>query len=121
MLQCDDGNMEDLDGCSSVCTIEKGYVCSHQNNDADKCIDSVNPTFKAYIANNSGTVIVKFSKKVSYFPDITNSIKIESETHQFCTLQISSYDTFPKNAGYITRLSIYTTPNCSILKNEVWP
>jgi cysteine-rich repeat protein len=26
--QCDDGNTKNGDGCSSTCTIEKGYICT---------------------------------------------------------------------------------------------
>lgn len=26
---CDDGNEKDFDGCSSVCTLEPGFECSH--------------------------------------------------------------------------------------------
>lgn len=28
LVECDDGNMIDGDGCSSNCTIEAGWVCS---------------------------------------------------------------------------------------------
>jgi cysteine-rich repeat protein len=37
--ECDDGNMEDGDGCSSSCKIEKGWLCDGGSwNSADSCI-----------------------------------------------------------------------------------
>ena len=30
IFECDDGNLNDGDGCSSTCTIETGYQCSLQ-------------------------------------------------------------------------------------------
>ena len=28
IFECDDGNLDDGDGCSSVCSIEPGYQCT---------------------------------------------------------------------------------------------
>ena len=40
MLECDDGNLIDGDGCSKDCKIEEGYVCSGGSVDSpDKCIN----------------------------------------------------------------------------------
>jgi cysteine-rich repeat protein len=38
--ECDDGNLENGDGCSSTCTIETGYICIGGSNDhADMCLE----------------------------------------------------------------------------------
>lgn len=36
---CDDGNTSNLDGCSSTCTLEDGWYCTHDgpNHSADTC------------------------------------------------------------------------------------
>lgn len=36
--QCDDGNKADNDGCSSKCTIEKGYVCVDSAEGESSCL-----------------------------------------------------------------------------------
>ena len=36
--ECDDGNDDDGDGCSSTCTIEPGWSCSTQPNAASMCV-----------------------------------------------------------------------------------
>ncbi len=28
LLQCDDGNLQNGDGCSSICEVEDNYICS---------------------------------------------------------------------------------------------
>ncbi len=36
--QCDDGNQTDYDGCSSICTIEDGWICDHEGDAGpDEC------------------------------------------------------------------------------------
>lgn len=40
--KCDDGNLENGDGCSSVCQIETGYVCFNSPSDCStNCGDSI--------------------------------------------------------------------------------
>ena len=36
-IECDDGNMNNFDGCSSKCKKEKGFYCISEKNKADKC------------------------------------------------------------------------------------
>jgi cysteine-rich repeat protein len=41
--QCDDGNLIDLDGCSSGCKVEEGYNCEHSS---EMNFDTVPPSWK---------------------------------------------------------------------------
>ncbi len=43
--QCDDGNLDDGDGCSSTCMIENGWVC---NGEPSVC-DLIDPNFNAWL------------------------------------------------------------------------
>ena len=36
-MECDDGNLLNSDGCSSTCTIEEGYACTHVLYGKDTC------------------------------------------------------------------------------------
>ena len=42
---CDDGNMEDGDGCSANCAVESGWVCTSVVNQQSSCSIPVDPTF----------------------------------------------------------------------------
>jgi cysteine-rich repeat protein len=35
---CDDGNMEDLDGCTGNCTVEEGFKCEEDDNGKSLCV-----------------------------------------------------------------------------------
>lgn len=52
--ECDDGNLEDGDGCSSVCTIETGWTCTQAASDAaSSCEDG---------CLNAGKAVVKLKQ-----------------------------------------------------------
>lgn len=62
-MQCDDGNLINGDGCSSVCTIEYGYICEKRHGLPDLCIDTIPP--KATLKVTKGNILViSFSKPV---------------------------------------------------------
>ena len=44
--QCDDGNADDGDGCSSTCEIEAGYVCTAVTNALSVCRVPITPTIE---------------------------------------------------------------------------
>lgn len=43
ILECDDGNLIDGDGCDSYCRIEEGYECHRENGGTDVCRDVIAP------------------------------------------------------------------------------
>lgn len=49
MLQCDDGNNLDGDGCSSSCNLEEGWNCSNTNSQTStSCVLAVNVVLELY-------------------------------------------------------------------------
>jgi len=65
ILECDDGNNIDGDGCSSKCEIEKGYVCSGgSQTKKDICIDRTKPSIQNMKINSNGTLTLSFTKPV---------------------------------------------------------
>jgi cysteine-rich repeat protein len=59
VLACDDGNIISLDGCSSTCVVEAGYVCSGGDSlNKDVCVQIIKPlNSKLSISIKSGTPI----------------------------------------------------------------
>ena len=66
ILPCDDGNLEDNDGCSSKCGIEPAFVCSGGDYQGpDKCKNFIPP--KATItATKEKKVILEFNRPVKF-------------------------------------------------------
>ena len=64
--QCDDGNVQNGDGCSSTCTIEPGWECSGGGlNSADTCVSIVGPAPIITLNYNDPTNFqISFSKAV---------------------------------------------------------
>ena len=65
---CDDGNIEDGDGCSGTCAQEPGFLCSGGSLSApDTCVDIVAPSLKA-VQVEGGTLAVTllFSEPVRF-------------------------------------------------------
>ncbi len=64
LLECDDGNILDGDGCSADCTVEAGYVCSGGNiTSPDVCVSTqvLTATLSLVRAN---LLLVRFSGSV---------------------------------------------------------
>ena len=64
LLECDDGNTDDGDGCSSTCTLENGYKCTggtHTTPDTCTQTDFASgtlaqcQTYAAYFSNTCGS------------------------------------------------------------------
>ena len=93
--ECDDGNLLDGDGCSSLCVIEEGFKCYQGDNiniSRDKCKDYRPPTLLSNIS--------PISKKKNIFLFETSEeiqiLKIEDDPKTYVDLTISgkinSYD-----------------------------
>ena len=64
LLECDDGNTYSGDGCSSTCTIEKGYSCAHTTGQPDVCTDVSPPS--AFLTVKKGNLLeISFSEEVT--------------------------------------------------------
>ena len=62
-LECDDGNTNDGDGCSSTCKLESGYECTAQRGGPNICKDIVRPHASTSVRRGNQLVIM-FSKPV---------------------------------------------------------
>lgn len=45
-VECDDGNRRNGDGCSSDCTVEKGYLCSGGSEISTDVCQKIDPNAK---------------------------------------------------------------------------
>ncbi len=67
MVECDDGNNLDGDGCSADCKVESGYSCTRRTAQGlpDLCVDVVSPTAELHVAKGN-LLQVQFSESVVY-------------------------------------------------------
>ena len=67
-FECDDGNREDGDGCSSECVSEKGYLCQHDNpTSPDICKNIMDPEL---------TLNSEYQDKYKFHFDISKPVRI---------------------------------------------
>ena len=67
ILQCDDGNLVDGDGCSSECEIESNYVCYGGSMlSPDKCNSTLPLKFEKVTYYGNKTVSIIFTKAVVF-------------------------------------------------------
>mmetsp|Transcript_15987 Transcript_15987/g.15913 ORF Transcript_15987/g.15913 Transcript_15987/m.15913 type:complete len:356 (-) Transcript_15987:131-1198(-) len=104
--QCDDGNNNNGDGCSSSCEVETGWSCFGGNsNSPDTCKDITPPSpILAYLSeNNSGYLLtLSFSEAVNFGTEISKNIEIEVEN----TLKFG-WSITEKNSLYFITLSMH--------------
>ena len=71
-VECDDGNLDDGDGCDSECKVEFGFSCYRREGLPDVCIDMLSP--RATLTVKKGNVLlVTFTEKVVSFANSTNN------------------------------------------------
>lgn len=67
LLECDDGNLIDGDGCSSKCKIEPNFTCIGGNSaKSDTCTFFIPLTMAKSMYMGNNTVFVSFSKPVTF-------------------------------------------------------
>ncbi len=80
-IECDDGNRDSGDGCSSNCKIEAGYKCIHRVGQPDICIDTV--PLSASLSVKKGTMLtVDFSKAAIASVTSTPFFRQQKTKHQ---------------------------------------
>ena len=73
LLECDDGNLLDGDGCNSFCEVEAGYLCEGGNEDTpDKCLDVLPPTAKIIRMLDNYTLYLEFNEEIIIYDEFTN-------------------------------------------------
>ena len=62
---CDDGNLDNGDGCNELCEIEAGWACAGgDESNPDVCKDTEGPTASLIIGFDPTIVKFKFSKEM---------------------------------------------------------
>ncbi len=77
LVECDDGNNIDGDGCSSDCEVESGYKCTNRAAEdlPDLCYDVMAPTATLTVSKKN-LLEIKFSETVVFKVDCILSISI---------------------------------------------
>ena len=66
-LQCDDGNTQSGDGCSSQCEVENGFACSGGLASVpDQCLDILPPVVTEVTMMDPQRVSLRFSEPVNF-------------------------------------------------------
>lgn len=111
--ECDDGNLINGDGCSSLCTIEPGYTCKTIGS-IDICTDIRSPI--GILSIKKGNVLVlRFDEMVKVNVDsevLVKSMKVYLKGIT-CNFEWNLKESF--ELGYtFTELEILTVPECSL-------
>jgi cysteine-rich repeat protein len=72
MVQCDDGNLVNGDGCDSKCFVEKGWACSGGSKFMpDSCRDVKAPTPRISLINRRNQIYIAFDEEVVLTEDLS--------------------------------------------------
>eukprot|EP01022_Parablepharisma_sp_SALTPOND_P022078 TRINITY_DN442_c0_g1_i4.p1 TRINITY_DN442_c0_g1~~TRINITY_DN442_c0_g1_i4.p1 ORF type:complete len:495 (+),score=8.09 TRINITY_DN442_c0_g1_i4:1300-2784(+) len=67
LVECDDGNRMNGDGCSSECKIEPGYACLRgANGKQDHCYPKIPPRARLLVESVNKRAIIIFSRSIAY-------------------------------------------------------
>ena len=65
LLECDDGNTKNGDGCSANCYIEEFFECSGgDETHPDKCRKTLKPRIESFTYYGNKTALLKFSERI---------------------------------------------------------
>ncbi len=119
MLECDDGNTANGDGCNSDCKIEPGFVCHKQGegNGPDICEDVAAPAAVLKVFKRN-TLEIKFSEAVTCAvptkqSEFKETLEIELLGVNSCPITWSFADHYNAYEP-LTALSIKTAIPCTI-------
>ena len=95
ILECDDGNLENGDGCSSECQIEPGFMCNGGSDiSPDQCTNIILPKAYGEIFDLNKNILISFDKPIKFLPtsdfSLNDVIKIElDEALNFCKFEFT--------------------------------
>ena len=114
ILQCDDGNQIDGDGCDQYCRVEEGYLCnSGSSTSPDICSPTTSPTFTLnLISSINNNLLIQFDR-----PLITKDIQIKDLIQLRITGPLSNYS-FDYNATKYLVKSQISQHTLNLLKNS---
>ena len=119
--ECDDGNTENGDGCSSTCKIEPGWECTGKT--PDICRDTVLPRYRIITFNQSRTIYIIFSKlvKVVINETLEKYININATAPYLtgpCPFIIAP-NQYVVPFKCLTRIKVEVMPGCTLNGSEV--
>lgn len=89
ILPCDDGNLIDGDGCSSVCQIEPNYICYGGTiSSPDKCNSTLPLKFNKVTYYGNATVSIIFTKTVIFQSSLTQIMRVDPKIEDVFSLKI---------------------------------
>ncbi|CDW72739.1 UNKNOWN [Stylonychia lemnae] len=112
-MQCDDGNLLNGDGCSSACTIEKGFKCTSGSKYTPSiCMDNQSPTPRITFISSKNSIYIEFDEEVILQNELTtNNVQIQisgsSGQIKFDWLLSDAYKTTQPIQIIVIELSIY--------------
>lgn len=110
--ECDDGNLEDGDGCSSQCRVELGFECTSAPDLPDICVDVKAPT-AAMQLRSGNLLVILFSEQVLSTVDSEELVKtMEVWLKKKCELDWTLVSTFTAYTIFET-LQLKVAPKCS--------
>eukprot|EP00826_Nyctotherus_ovalis_P037999 TRINITY_DN3520_c0_g1_i10.p1 TRINITY_DN3520_c0_g1~~TRINITY_DN3520_c0_g1_i10.p1 ORF type:complete len:539 (+),score=102.67 TRINITY_DN3520_c0_g1_i10:155-1771(+) len=114
--ECDDGNLDDGDGCSSECRVEEGYVCESREGSADTCTDVTFPT-AVLTLRAENLLVIDFDTEVASSVDSSSLASAMSVALKHlrarCTVLWELQTRFPRG-HVINQLVIKADPQCSL-------
>lgn len=116
--ECDDGNVNDGDGCSSSCRVEQGFECRRVENSSDVCTD-VTRSYGTLTALNKNLVTARFNKPLVVK---ANSIALASTLNLY--MSVSCKLTWSLRGDYgedsvITQLEFAVAPECTLRNTKI--
>ena len=133
--ECDDGNLEDGDGCSSLCKIEEGFRCQGGGiNSPDKCKDfrppfllsNITPIItekNIFLFEASEEIQLLTSEDPKTFVDVTITGKLPSYTFDyelnFANKLNGNRELITTNTELYSEIKITLIPNSTIIENDV--
>ncbi|CDW81534.1 UNKNOWN [Stylonychia lemnae] len=112
--ECDDGNSQNGDGCSSACKIEQGFICSGGNTKQKDICYAIQTQIDNVIVTGSNNLIIEFSKDVMILGELdqrdiqvrlldykSGSIQYGNSTLVDWTLPYQSYELMPSKLLFL--------------------
>jgi len=111
--ECDDGNLNNGDGCSSKCTVEEGYECTSHTDKPDVCVD-VKPPTATMTLRTGNILVITFSELIlSTVDSKLLSETIDVSLKKKCEVDWVLINDFQANTIHKT-FQIRVSPKCSL-------
>jgi len=116
--ECDDGNLINGDGCSSVCKLEEGFNCQKLSNSRTSCTKRPNP-YGTLSLQNDNLLVVRFDEPMQIkvaSRTLVSTMKLSMNIK--CQLTWNLDNSFETNT-VLTEFTISIFPECKIRGKRV--